>query len=312
MRTKFRGWYKPTAEEFRVLWTDGIVVLDANVLLAAYRLSTPVRTRLFDTIEAFGSRIWVPFQAAREYQENRLTVIQAQRATYEEVRNTLRSAEANLLGRRRDHPVLDPNRFRDLVRRSLAAIGRYIDEVEQEHPNLFGEDPLDDAVRDRWDSLLAECVGDPLSLTPEWKKKADERYAKKVPPGFEDAKKPEEGRGYGDLILWCELLEEVRSRATAAAGSVAVIFVTDDSKGDWWQSYQGKQLGPRPELVKEIQDIGGMPFWMYRLTRFLRFAAEHLRWEPLEAVSDIDARDSGIGAAGTNEEEPPSQPKEPH
>lgn len=303
MRGKFRGWYKPTAEELELLWNEGLIVLDANVMLAAYRMASDVRGRLFDTIEAFGGRVTVPFQAALEYQENRLTVIAAQRATYDEIRAKVAAAEANLLGRRPDHPVLDPTKFRDLVQRSLAAINRYVDQVEQEHPNLLGEDPLDDSVRERWDALLTDSVGEALSITPEWKKEADERYARKVPPGFEDEKKPEGKRGYGDLIVWCELLEKVKAQSRDGAEPTPVIFVTDDAKQDWWQIYKGRQLGPRPELVEEMQNHGGAPFWMYSVSRFLEFSAEHFHWAPLRFETlessesefvEVDGPDGGV------------------
>ena len=99
------------------------------------------------------------------------------------------------------------------------------------------------------------------------RKEGEERYAKKIPPGFEDAKKTE-GDKFGDLIIWKEMLEK------AKADQRPMIFVTDDGKSDWWHSHHGKKLGPHPALIEEFLGITGQQFHIYELPQFLRYAGE--------------------------------------
>jgi hypothetical protein len=286
VREAFRGWYKPTEDEFRNLWNDGLIVLDANVLLAPYRLASEARRLLFNVVEAYRDQIWIPHQAGLEYQRSRLNVVAEQRKTYDDIRSSVAAAETELLKRRSDHPVLDPLEYKNVVQRALQGITRWVTNAEEGHPNVLGDDRDQDVVRDRWDNLLHDRVGGRLDVTDEWKKTGDKRYAEKIPPGYEDDhKRPEGNRLYGDLILWCELLIHVKSRADAATEPVPVLFVTNDLKPDWWRISDGQLLGPRPELVEEIAAQGGSPFWSYTVSGFVEAATDVLGWEVTPAVT---------------------------
>ena len=50
--------------------------------------------------------------------------------------------------------------------------------------------------------------------------------------------------------------------------------------------FQGKTLGPRPELVKEFLDKTGNKFYMYQSDRFLEFAAEHFKQDVKPEIVD--------------------------
>ncbi|MBB1247699.1 PIN-like domain-containing protein [Rhizobium sp. G21] len=75
MREQFKEFYAPTDEEYKVLWNNGIFVLDASVLLELYRLPDESRNQILSTLEQIADRIFVPYQAALEFQRNRITVI---------------------------------------------------------------------------------------------------------------------------------------------------------------------------------------------------------------------------------------------
>ena len=134
----------------------------------------------------------------------------------------------------------------------------------------------------------------------------------KSPPGYMDELKTQDkymhydvpiDRKFGDLIIWNEILDEMKNSHTRS-----VIFVTDDHKEDWWwfiKSEGKKTLGPRPELIHEIMEIGNIEnFWMYDLERFLRFASDHLdiklKKGSVESVREVarvhsEARPRNIG-----------------
>ena len=197
MRETFRGWYKPTDSELDVLWDKGLVVLDANALLAPYRVRVDTQKLLFDVLEACHDQLWCPYQAALEYQRNRLTVVSQQMSEYDAIRKKIDAARKDLLQRRHDHPVLDADRFEGLVQRSLAGIERFIRDTQASHPEVLGDDPDVDAIRDRWDELLAGRVGTRLEVDDAWRKQADIRYEEEIPPGFEDRRE-----GQARETLW--------------------------------------------------------------------------------------------------------------
>jgi hypothetical protein len=72
MRETFPGYYTPSDAEFKRLWTKSLFVLDANVLLNLYRYSSETRKKLIEILQRLDTRLWVPHQAALEYQRNRL------------------------------------------------------------------------------------------------------------------------------------------------------------------------------------------------------------------------------------------------
>lgn len=63
----------------------------------------------------------------------------------------------------------------------------------------------------------------------------------------------------------------------------SVIFITDDSKEDWWlieDSSGKKTIGPRPELVEEMRTEALIDlFMMYKTSGFLIAASETLKVE---------------------------------
>ena len=195
--------------------------------------------------------------------------------------------ERAILTRRRDHPVLDPRNFEVVVKRALDAIRSYVSRLEASHPDVFGADRDDDSVRDRWDALLEDRIGPPLQPDKTWYQEAESRYEAGTPPGYADRKKETQARTYGDLILWFELLGRVAELREQSTQNVPVIFVTDDAKEDWWRDFDGENLGPRLELVKEIAAVGGVPFWIYSLARFMEIGAERLKWEPVDVIATL-------------------------
>lgn len=69
------------------MWRECTFVLDANILLNLYRYRPEERDQFLAILSKLKERIWLPHQAAREYQRNRLKVIQDQHAAYERSRS---------------------------------------------------------------------------------------------------------------------------------------------------------------------------------------------------------------------------------
>jgi len=73
MKNIFPGYYRPTEEKFSNLWNSCLFVLDANVLLNLYRYSQETSNELIQILKQISDRLWIPHQAALEYQKKPIT-----------------------------------------------------------------------------------------------------------------------------------------------------------------------------------------------------------------------------------------------
>lgn len=269
MKETFPGWYAKTPEDLKTLWDRAIFVPDTNILLHLIRHSASIRAQLMTVFERKKESLWIPYQVGAEFQRRRLDVQQSALEAYdklaEEMKTSVNQAR-NKLNQYRAHPVID-------IDRELSALEMYLSDFEKRMAAARSKHPTEElaASFNRVTELFAGRVG--TKPTEERlaaiRKEGEERYAKKIPPGFEDAKKGgDAGDKFGDLIIWKELIEK------AKADKRPIIFVTDDGKSDWWHIHHGKKIGPHPYLVEEFLAATSQQFHIYELPQFLRYSAE--------------------------------------
>ncbi|NIK00361.1 PIN-like domain-containing protein [Xanthomonas cannabis] len=269
MREKFPGWYPKKPEQIAKLWEIAIFVPDANVLLHCLRHTTVVRDELLRLFEALDDSLWIPYQVGLEFQRNRLEVqfgaldaydslIKDQEANIDKARDRLRQLRA--------HPTID-------VQKELAALDMFLIDFKGRMEAARSAHPSTeiDSVLEKLFKLLENRIGEkwPAEKLLALKKDGDDRYSKKIPPGYKDQKKDAgEYDKFGDLIIWKEMI------AKAKANKRPVIFISDDAKEDWWWIHRGRKMGPRPELIEEFRVDAGQDFHIYEFSQFLRFAAD--------------------------------------
>ena len=269
MRSKYSGWYPKSPAEISALWDVAIFVPDANIMLHCLRHPAPVREELLRLFELLGSSLWVPYQVGLEFHRNRLEVELGARDAYD----TLIKDQESIVEKGRDrlrqiraHPMIDAAKEIAALDMYLADFKRRMEAARSEHP--LGE--IESAVV-RLTKILEGRVGEKWSREQmaALKKEGEDRYARKVPPGYKDAKKDlGEYDRFGDLIIWKEMI------AHAKTNGRPIIFVSDDAKEDWWWFHRGRKIGPRPELVEEFREGSEQEFHIYEFSSFLRFAAD--------------------------------------
>lgn len=282
MKDEFPGWYAKTPEDLKALWENAIFVPDTNILLHLIRHSANVRAQLAAVFERKKEALWIPYQVGAEFQRRRLDVQQHAMDAYEKLTEEMTSSvnqARNKLNQYRAHPVID-------IERELTALDNYLADFEMRMAEARSKHPTEKLATSfqRVTDLFAGRVG--AKPTDERlaaiRKEGEERYAKKIPPGFEDAKKGGDGGDkFGDLIIWKEMIDK------AKADQRPIIFVTDDGKSDWWHIHHGKKLGPHPFLVEEFLAATGQQFHIYELPQFLRHSAETGSAIQPEAVEQI-------------------------
>lgn len=267
MREAFRQHHKPSAAEQTALWQAATFALDTNVLLNVYRYADATREDLFRVLGALSSKIWVPFQVAREFYRNRLEVIQEQSDKYGELESTLQKFLTTIRGSFHRSAFLRIADVEGQLRPAIETATQLIQERKKLHPDLLH----DDTYLERLAALVGSSLGTEPDSTTLDKRHSDAqaRIDRLVPPGYRDAKKPPPDR-YGDVLIWFELLD------LAQANKKPIIFVTDDDKEDWWQIVRGEKLGPRPELREEMRRCANVEFHIYTAARFLETAGKDL------------------------------------
>ncbi|MNQ73989.1 hypothetical protein D3C85_887370 [compost metagenome] len=281
MREAFPEHFVGEAERQQKLWADCIFVLDTNVLLDLYRFSDSAREALFKVMESLGERLWIPYQVAAEYFDNRLTVIEAQSKAYAESITGLKVAKEKFNSGSR-HPFVSEEVFNQFI----SSYDLMIKELEGKQETYVSY-VSNDVIKAKLGTLLNGRVGELYS--EEWLQglaaDGEKRYLENIPPGFQDCGKMPEAttnklrlKKFGDLILWKQVIEKAKT------ANKPVILVTGEKKDDWWLKSGKRLVSALPALSKEFMDAVKQDFYLYATDRFLLKANEYLKQNTSEGV----------------------------
>jgi len=275
VREQFAVWYPRTAEEREQFIMDGLVAVDANVLLHFYRMTSEVREDILALLGCLGERLWIPHQVGLEFHRNRLNVIREQEQTEQKIRAAVDEAAERInqvINGFRNHPAIDRAALRAAANSGLSHIRTYLDTVSIDSYLSVKTAMRSEKVLDSITSLFEGKVGAPYPADQmiELEAEARHRFEEQIPPGYADAKK-DTNRQCGDYILWRQLLDE------AAKRKLPVLFVTNDQKEDWYRRIHGLTAGPRFELVTEMHQEAGVAFHAQTLALFVDTAPSSLR-----------------------------------
>ena len=292
MNNLFRGYYRPDEEKFRAIWQSATFVLDANILLNMYRYPEEARNQLLSVLQSMETRLWVPYQAALEFQRNRVVAIAEQNNRFSEVRkvfqsyqnqtNSMRSELEKLQLKKKHSSIqsIQPDEFIIALDEQISSFLSKLEELEVNQLSVADHDP----IRENLDQLLKGKIGESFSQNQisEIYKEGETRFKNEIPPGYKDEKKETENqsdvfsygginykRKYGDLVIWKQIIDKAKNDSIQS-----LIFLTDDKKEDWWwtiKSQGEKKIGPRPELVDEIfREAKTEFFYIYNSEQFLK------------------------------------------
>lgn len=132
------------------------------------------------------------------------------------------------------------------------------------------EDPIYDELTNLFEGKISEKYS-PEKLE-EIYKDGESRYKQRIPPGYEDEKTKKDYRKYGDLVLWFQIIDIAKTQKKN------VILITNERKVDWWWKIKdGRNMGPRQELVEEIYESANVDFHMYSSEKFLSYGQTFLK-----------------------------------
>ena len=267
----YRAWL-PAEIDRRSFIQQGIIVPDANVLLALYELTTSSQEAIFNALEQVADRLWLPHQVGLEVVRARRSVVERRRKAFRQaktdINNGVQAAQAELkraaeaVERLLIKHAGDVEAAREL-RLALPAIAEFPDIIEwretlEEALKLaqdeydMDEDSLEagDRILDRIVLLYGDRVGHPFfaeELHRLERLAIDFRFPNKVPPGFKDAGKASGLLSIGDYLVWEQLLRH----AEALPSGQLITFVTKDEKEDWWEL---DRAGSPRRVLCELED----------------------------------------------------------
>lgn len=271
--------------------TDGLLVLDANVLLlplATGALALSAIERVYRKL-IHEDRLFVPTHALREYLANRPTKIKELIDQLVKKKEKSYSTSSSPLLQKAsvyEELTLAEKSMKEETTKVAKILTRAIEEIKNWETN----DPVSSLYKDL--KLSSRLVSDPLNLDDEGAVKAflqenDGRSENKVPPGFKDAGKSE--NDIGDYLIW----KTVLSTGINNPGK-DLTFVSGEIKTDWVYKSAGQTLHVREELIDEYRRASkGGSFHLIDLATLLQ------KFQESEQVVD-EVRSSEKLAASTN------------
>lgn len=268
MRELFKGFYSEETDIKDILKRKDVrIVFDTNVLLELYKYDEETRKKFFKYLEENEELIWIPYHVALEFQLNRVRMINESKVELEKLKNNLNNYRKSFESVRSAPIWKTTTELKEKVKAFELTFDSFVEDSSSYLEDLVKkqEEALKkDLIRDRLDELVKGRIGeqpteDQVNELHELGKK---RFKCSMPPGNCD-----QGKGsskekhytcsdrtyekqYGDLIVWQQTVSMAKDEAVKS-----VVFVTDDSKLDWWMHKGKKGSGcmiERPELREEI------------------------------------------------------------
>ncbi|EJF39671.1 hypothetical protein HMPREF1141_1952 [Clostridium sp. MSTE9] len=275
MKNKVGYYFDLTSAEKASVWDSGYFIFDTNVLLKLYLLTDKARGKIFDAMNVFNSRIWMPHHIAYEFATNRYLKINESRKRYTNEFNNIENLFNEMqtkLNLQNDNPELDK------IHEDLKA---WL--TNHQKTNLpfesYSNDPLADKILEIFDGKIGdEFTTEELS---ELKVEGEMRFKAKIPPGYKDYDKIKcksdtdkelysENNFLGDLIIWKQILN------FALSTNKDIILITEDEKEDWWYNVSGEKIGARLELRREFTQKTHQRFLIYNISGFLHYFNEYI------------------------------------
>lgn len=274
MKNKLKEYIPLSVEERKRIWEEGVFVLDANALLNMCRYSKQSCDELLEIIKKHKDNLWLPYQVAMEFFNNRIGVIEGIRNGFDGLLANV-SKTSEILEKELKFKDFRPDTALniDLIRKDIKNFEKRTKAKINQWKNKFEENDKDvmlEEILALYDGKVGDDYG--ADILETLYKEGEKRYQESIPPGFADWKEKEKkGKRhvFGDLIWWKQTIDYSK------ANNKDLVIVTDDRKEDWWYKVSGKTISPRVELIREFdKETGGRRFLMYKPHQFMEVAKD--------------------------------------
>ncbi|MBV7246899.1 PIN-like domain-containing protein [Streptomyces sp. MW-W600-10] len=328
MIKQYQDWIQKgpaeTDPERALFFTDSTIVLDTNILLSLYEYTPAARQQVLEALRNVQHLLWLPHQVGLEFFENRHRVITGRRKALEEsqriLRNKINEAKKALKEARAHTQKMliryaqDTEASSKLEKQiSDKAISSLLDDVSRTlegQASRLREYDISVSPNGEGDTVLSQVAalfGDQIAVPPDpnlTRQRVEDaslyRFPNLIPPGFKDAGKGTALASSGDFLLW----EETISHMSASEGRSHLLFVSNDTKEDWYQpSGEGRsEPRPWPFLKSEMRARAGAELRFETPGTFYRGINRFLHAEITETTyAEIDRAAVGTAPASITE-----------
>lgn len=267
MSKAFKGYSKYSQSEYKQIWKEGLIVIDTNILLNFYRYSNETRKELYKTLEAVQDRLWIPFQVANEYFNNKKSVIVDTHNTFDELLSETKSCFDKLSGK---ITMTAAKRLecKDSILDKLKKYKEEIHNIISQEKESKKEDSSEEKVEELIFKLFNNSIGEKIigDEYEEIKREGLNRIKNKIPPGYKDSDKEENG----DYYIFYSMIKHSKENKKH------IIFVTDDTKEDWFIRMLGEKKGGDYRLLNEFYKETGKLILIYTSDGFLTSYQENV------------------------------------
>jgi len=327
MREQFSCFYNDESDGYlKPIWEDEktLFVFDTNVLIDLYSFQPESREDFFKVLDKLKDRIWIPYHVGLEFQRRRLDIIKKRREHFakiykdvDDLNNTLSFDQKKFttlttqLITKKNYPELFEkiNKLSDSFAEKTELLKKELKvnlDRLKEGIKTYDKDKIflntDDHIRQKIDTYftgdkVGNCLFSLQDEIDEFNLDGEDRFSKKIPPGYEDEVEKGEStfdfndlvykRKFGDLIIFKEMIQVALSKEAKN-----IIFVSGDKKPDWRiiEKLDGeKVLGARTELKLEINNKANVDnFYIFQIEDLLdkteRFLNVKIRQDSLTDI----------------------------
>ncbi|OLS19073.1 MAG: hypothetical protein HeimC3_47460 [Candidatus Heimdallarchaeota archaeon LC_3] len=261
-----------------------LFVLDTNILLAPYSIGSQDFGNIKDKYKYLidEERLFIPDHVIKEYVNKRQTKIS-------ELFHQIYSRKKNkmTLG---NYPIFegsdDFKSLKELEKKINAEIDKFNAEIDNVTDLMYSwswNDPINVVYSELFnDSLILKTT---INIE-EFQSEFSNRMKNKIPPGYKDTNKNENVAG--DYIIWKAILD------LGSGKKSDVVFVSDETKNDWFTKSSKMTIFPKFELIDEFRrKTNGKTFYIIEFSKFLKIL--DIEEETIQAVktAEIEARNYG-------------------
>ena len=254
--------FKMPVRPIKDIVKDCLFVLDTNTLLMPYKTGKESLEQIKQTYVKLVAekRLFLPGQVVREFAKNRPLKMC-------ELHQQLLDRKSKLERIKGDkYPLLEGiEEYGNMIEAEKTINGlineckQHIDAIVKHVSDWNWDDPVSLAYGEVFiEDTLIDIEFDKDELLLDLKR----RDVHKIPPGYKDASKADDG--IGDLLIWKTILELGKNQKKD------IIFVSSDSKADWWHKSQSLGIYTRFELINEfLRHTGGKTIHIIQLSSLL-------------------------------------------
>ncbi|CCL06416.1 hypothetical protein DFW26_15225 [Clostridioides difficile] len=279
MRNTFFEYNMRGSQKIEQILSNGLIILDTNALLNLYRYNEENKNKFFEILSKVNDRIYLTNYSVKEFYKNRLKILYNKAQFKDAMKkfickeiNTMRNIieNVNFTGDSKD--ICNLLKYENNLKTSMLEEINFFDISMEDviesynQSNLITDLEGMDSILEKILDLFEDRVNQEFSENEleEIYKEGKKRYKSKIPPGYKDMKNKEEPGCYGDLVIWKEIINISKKM------NKDILFVSDDRKEDWCYKFNGKDLGPREELIKELFCETGNLFYSFKVVDFIK------------------------------------------